>query len=152
MRSKTRHEAARVTIPTPDGEFDVHAFERPSGFVYLAMVKGELGDGEDVLVRIHSECVTGDVLGSLRCDCGPQLHAALRGIAAEGRGVLVYATGQEGRGIGLVAKLRAYMLQDDGADTFDANRRLGFPADAREFGGAAAVLTALGVRSVRLLT
>jgi 3,4-dihydroxy 2-butanone 4-phosphate synthase/GTP cyclohydrolase II len=149
---RTPDEAARVTIPTPVGEFDVHAFEPTSGHVYLAMVRGDIGSGRDVLVRVHSECLTGDVMGSLRCDCGPQLRAALRAIAAEGRGVLVYATGQEGRGIGLVAKLRAYMLQDDGADTFDANRQLGFPADAREFGEAAAVLATLGVRSVRLLT
>ena len=149
---RTPEVVARVTIPTPVGEFDVHAFEPAPGRVYLAMVRGDIGSGRDLLVRVHSECLTGDVIGSLRCDCGPQLRAALRAIAAEGRGVLVYATGQEGRGIGLVAKLRAYTLQDEGADTFDANRRLGFPADARDFGGAAAVLTALGVRSVRLLT
>ena len=143
---------ARVTIPTPVGEFDVHAFQASPANVYLAMVKGDIASGRDVLVRVHSECVTGDVMGSLRCDCGPQLRAALRAIAAEGRGVIVYAIGQEGRGIGLLDKLRAYMLQDDGADTVDANLRLGFPADARDYGEAAAVLGALGVRSVRLLT
>jgi len=151
-RPVSQTAVARVAIATPAGEFDVHAFEASNGFVYLAMVKGHLGDGEDVLTRVHSECLTGDVLGSLRCDCGPQLHAALRAIAAEGRGVLVYATGQEGRGIGLVHKLRAYMLQDEGADTLDANVRLGLPADGRDYGDAAGVLLALGVRSLRLLT
>jgi GTP cyclohydrolase II len=145
-------EVARVAIPTPVGEFDVHAFECASGFVYLAMVKGDLGSGDDVLARVHSECLTGDVLGSLRCDCGPQLHAALRAIASEGRGVLVYATGHEGRGIGLLHKLRAYMLQDDGADTLEANERLDLPVDSRHYGEAAAVLRAIGVTSVRLLT
>ena len=145
-------EVARVAIATPAGEFDVRAFESRSGFVYLALVKGELADGRSVLTRLHSECLTGDALGSLRCDCGLQLRTALRAIAAEGRGVLLYATGHEGRGIGLVQKLRAYMLQEDGLDTLDANRRLGFPADARDYRQAAACLAALGVRSVRLLT
>ena len=145
-------EVARVPIATPAGEFDVHAFESPSGYVYLALVKGEIGDGRSVLTRLHSECLTGDALGSLRCDCGLQLQIALRALAAEGRGVLVYATGHEGRGIGLVHKLRAYMLQDGGLDTLDANRHLGFPADARDYGEAAACLARLGVRSVRLLT
>jgi GTP cyclohydrolase II len=145
-------EVARVPIATPSGEFDVHAFESPAGYVYLALVKGELGDGRRVLTRLHSECLTGDALGSLRCDCGLQLQTALRAVAAEGRGVLVYATGHEGRGIGLVHKLRAYMLQDGGLDTLDANRHLGFPADARDYGFAAACLARLGVRSVRLLT
>src|SRR5207302_3950779 len=122
------------------------------GAVYVAMVRGDIGPGEDVLARVHSECLTGDALGSLRCDCGPQLRASLRRIAAEGRGVLVYVTGHEGRGIGLVAKLRAYMAQDRGADTVEANEELGLPVDARDYGNAAAVLRALGVRSVRLLT
>ena len=100
-------EAVRVPLPTPYGVFDVHAFERGGGHVYVAMVMGDLGNGEDVLTRLHSECLTGDALGSLRCDCGVQLRLALRMIAAEGSGVLVYATGHEGRGIGLVNKLRA---------------------------------------------
>jgi 3,4-dihydroxy 2-butanone 4-phosphate synthase/GTP cyclohydrolase II len=145
-------EAVRVPLPTPFGVFDVHAFERPSGHVYVAMVVGDIGDGKDVLVRLHSECLTGDALGSLRCDCGVQLRLALRLLAAEQRGVLVYATGHEGRGIGLVNKLRAYVAQDAGADTVDANVMLGLPADSRDYSDAADVLAALGVRSVRLLT
>ena len=145
-------EVARVPIGTAAGEFEAHAYECPSGFVYLALVKGDLGDGRSVLTRLHSECLTGDALGSLRCDCGLQLRSALRAIASEGRGVLVYATGHEGRGIGLVNKLRAYMLQEDGLDTLDANRRLGFPADARSYREVGACLALLGVRSVRLLT
>ena len=145
-------EVARVPLGTPAGEFDVRAFECSSGFVYLALVKGELGDGLSVLTRLHSECLTGDALGSLRCDCGNQLRLALRAIAAEGRGVLVYATGHEGRGIGLVNKLRTYVLQDGGADTVDANLHLGFAADARDYAEAGRCLGLLGVRSVRLLT
>ncbi len=145
-------EVAALPLGTSFGEFGLRAFELPSGRVYLALVRGELGDGTSVLTRLHSECLTGDALGSLRCDCGAQLKSATRAIAAEGRGVLVYATGHEGRGIGLVNKLRAYMLQEDGADTVDANVRLGFPPDAREYDGAAACLARLGVRSVRLLT
>ena len=145
-------EAVRVPLPTPFGVFDVHAFERASGHVYVAMVMGDVFDGDDVLVRIHSECLTGDALGSLRCDCGIQLRTGLRMIAAERRGILVYATGHEGRGIGLVNKLRAYVAQDDGADTVDANVALGLPIDARDYSEAAAVLTELGVRTVRLLT
>jgi len=146
------HEVARLTIGTAVGEFELRAFECESGFVYLALVKGELGDGCDVLARVHSECLTGDALGSLRCDCGVQLRTALRSIAAEGRGVLVYATGHEGRSIGLVEKLRAYGLQENGLDTVDANHRLGLPADGRDYHDAAACLQLLGVRSVRLLT
>ena len=145
-------EAVRVTIPTQFGMFEAHAFEQPSGFVYVALVVGELGDGADVPVRVHSECLTGDVLGSLRCDCGVQLRQSLRLLSASGRGVLIYATGHEGRGIGLVNKLRAYVAQDHGADTVDANHLLGLPIDGRDYSEAAAVLTALGVRSVRLLT
>jgi GTP cyclohydrolase II len=143
---------ARVPLGTSSGEFELRAFECASGFVYLALVKGELGDGRGVLARVHSECLTGDALGSLRCDCGVQLRTSLRAIAAEGRGVLVYATGHEGRSIGLVEKLRAYVLQEDGLDTLEANHRLGFPADLRDYGEAAACLELLGVRSVRLLS
>ena len=145
-------EAVRVTIPTRFGVFEAHAFEQPSGFVYIALVVGDLGDGTDVIVRVHSECLTGDALGSLRCDCGVQLGQSLRLLSAAGRGVLIYATGHEGRGIGLVNKLRAYVAQDLGADTVDANHVLGLPVDGREYDEAAAVVAALGVRSVRLLT
>jgi GTP cyclohydrolase II len=145
-------EVASLPLGTTFGEFELHAFEIASGGVYLALVHGEIGDGHSVLTRLHSECLTGDALGSLRCDCGPQLREAAREIAAEGRGVLVYATDHEGRGIGLVNKLRAYMLQELGADTIDANCRLGFPPDARTYDAAAHCLELLGVRSVRLLT
>jgi GTP cyclohydrolase II len=145
-------QVARVRLPTRFGEFEARAFEWDSAFVYLALVRGELGDGQRVLTRLHSECLTGDALGSVRCDCGIQLTTALQTIAAEDRGVLVYATGHEGRGIGLVNKLRAYFEQERGADTVDANLRLGLPVDARSYAEAAQVLKALGVRSVRLLT
>jgi 3,4-dihydroxy 2-butanone 4-phosphate synthase/GTP cyclohydrolase II len=143
---------ARLPLPTPMGEFDLHAFEVEGGHVYLAMVVGDVAGHEGVLTRVHSECLTGDVLGSLRCDCGVQLRTAMRVVAAERGGVVLYATGQEGRGIGLREKLRAYMLQDGGVDTLDANLRLGLPADARRYDDAAAVLAALGVRSIRLLS
>ena len=145
-------EVVSVPLPTSFGLFNARAFEHPSGRVYVALVAGDVGDGRDVLTRLHSECLTGDVLGSLRCDCGVQLREALRMIAAEQRGVLVYVTGHEGRGIGLVNKLRAYVEQDNGADTVDANVRLGLAVDARDYGPAATVLDGLGVQSVRLLT
>jgi GTP cyclohydrolase II len=146
--------AASVTVPlpTPYGVFDVHAFERPSGHVYVAMVMGDVDGADDVLVRIHSECLTGDALGSLRCDCGVQLRTALRMISAQRCGVLVYATDHEGRGIGLVNKLRAYVAQDDGADTVDANVALGLPIDGRDYTASAGVLSDLGLRTVRLIT
>jgi 3,4-dihydroxy 2-butanone 4-phosphate synthase/GTP cyclohydrolase II len=145
-------DVASLSFGTTFGEFELRAFELDSGDVYLALVRGDIGDGRSVLTRIHSECLTGDALGSLRCDCGTQLREAAREIAAEGRGVLVYATDHEGRGIGLANKLRAYMLQESGADTIDANCRLGFPPDARNYDAAARCLGLLGVRSVRLLT
>jgi len=145
-------ELASVVLPTPYGEFRVRAFESSSAHVYLALLRGDVEHGEQVLTRLHSECLTGDALGSLRCDCGVQLRAALRAVAAEDRGVVLYLTGQEGRGIGLVNKLLAYVEQDLGADTFDANLRLGLPADTRDYGQAAGVLRALGIRSVRLLS
>jgi GTP cyclohydrolase II len=141
-----------VLLPTSAGEFTARAFECPSGAIHLALVSGELGDGDRVLTRVHSECVTGDALGSLRCDCGIQLRTALRAITAEGRGVLIYTTGHEGRGIGLLNKLRAYALQEDGLDTLEANVHLGFPPDARDYTETAACLAALGIRSLRLLT
>jgi 3,4-dihydroxy 2-butanone 4-phosphate synthase/GTP cyclohydrolase II len=145
-------EAARVQLPTVAGEFDTRAFKCGSGYVYLALIKGDLGDGRSVLTRVHSECLTGDALGSLRCDCGAQLDLGMRALVAEGRGVLIYATGHEGRGIGLLDKLRAYMEQEAGADTVDANLRLGLAPDSRRYDDAAAVLKAIGVRSVRLST
>jgi GTP cyclohydrolase II len=145
-------ELVRVTLPTRFGEFRVTAFEVRPGLVYLALSKGELGGDGPALTRLHSECLTGDALGSLRCDCGVQLRLALRRVAAEGRGLVLYATGHEGRGIGLVNKLRAYVEQDEGADTVDANLRLGLPVDDRSYEEAASVLRSLGVDSVRLLT
>ena len=145
-------EVARLILPTWAGEFDLRVFEGASGDVYLLFVYGEIGDGRDVLVRLHSACLTGDAFGSLRCDCGPQLRLAMRQIVAEDRGVLVYAAGHEGRGVGLVPKLRAYMLQDEGHDTVEANRRLGLPVDSRDFREAVQILRAAGVRSSRVLT
>jgi 3,4-dihydroxy 2-butanone 4-phosphate synthase/GTP cyclohydrolase II len=122
------------------------------GTEHIALVYGDLGDGENVLARMHSECLTGDVLGSRRCDCGAQLEAAMAAVAAEGRGIVCYLRGHEGRGIGLLSKLRAYQLQDRGADTVDANLELGLPADARDYSIGAQMLADAGVRSVRLLT
>jgi GTP cyclohydrolase II len=145
-------EVARLILPTWAGEFDLRVFEGATGQVYLLFVYGDLGDGHDVLVRLHSACLTGDAFGSLRCDCGPQLRLAMRRIVAEGRGVLLYAAGHEGRGVGLVSKLRAYMLQDEGHDTADANLRLGLPVDGRDYREAVQVLRAAGIRSSRLLT
>jgi GTP cyclohydrolase II len=145
------HEVASLTLPTPLGEWDLRAFAWGDA-VHLCLLRGPIGDGEDLLVRLHSECLTGDALGSLRCDCGVQFREALREIAAEGRGAVVYSTGHEGRGIGLVNKLRAYMLQDAGLDTVEANEHLGLPVDGRTYEDAAACLVALGVRSVRLLS
>jgi GTP cyclohydrolase II len=152
QRGPSVREVASAHIPTTYGEFEARAFETSSGHVHLALVLGAIGDGGSVLIRLHSECLTGDALGSLRCDCGVQLRSALRTVAAEGRGVVLYLNGHEGRGIGLVDKLRAYVEQDAGADTVDANLRLGLDTDLRDYDDAAAVLLALGVRSVRLLS
>ncbi|HET9945251.1 MAG TPA: bifunctional 3,4-dihydroxy-2-butanone-4-phosphate synthase/GTP cyclohydrolase II, partial [Actinomycetes bacterium] len=142
-RRRTEHLVRRIAearLPTRHGEFRAVGYRSTvDATEHLALVRGDLGDGQDVLVRLHSECLTGDVLGSLRCDCGPQLDAALRTVAEEGRGVVVYLRGHEGRGIGLMHKLAAYSLQDGGRDTVDANLDLGLPADARDFSVGAQV-------------
>ncbi|MEB8337067.1 bifunctional 3,4-dihydroxy-2-butanone-4-phosphate synthase/GTP cyclohydrolase II [Streptomyces endophyticus] len=144
---------ATVQLPTAFGEFTAYGYRSTvDGVEHVALVHGELGDGEEVLVRIHSECLTGDIFHSLRCDCGPQLEESMRRIVEEGRGVVVYLRGHEGRGIGLVSKLRAYELQEQGRDTLDANLELGLPADARDYAAGAQILGDLGVRSLRLMT
>ncbi|WP_308116982.1 bifunctional 3,4-dihydroxy-2-butanone-4-phosphate synthase/GTP cyclohydrolase II [Pseudonocardia sp. WMMC193] len=148
---------AQARIPTEHGEFVAFGYDSLlDGIEHIAMVKGDVGtpegSGEDVLVRVHSECLTGDVMGSMRCDCGPQLNAALAAVADEGRGVVLYMRGHEGRGIGLLHKLQAYQLQEAGADTVDANLAMGLPADARDYGIGAQILSDLGVKSMRLLT
>ncbi|MFE6688963.1 bifunctional 3,4-dihydroxy-2-butanone-4-phosphate synthase/GTP cyclohydrolase II [Streptomyces sp. NPDC057743] len=149
----TVRREATTRLPTAFGEFTAHGYRSTvDGVEHIALVAGDLGDGEDVLVRVHSECLTGDVFHSLRCDCGPQLEASLRRISQAGRGVVVYLRGHEGRGIGLLSKLRAYELQENGRDTLDANLELGLPADSRDYGAGARMLADLGVRSLRLLT
>ncbi len=152
-REKHVERVAEAKLPTEHGEFRVIGFRnRLDGVEHIALVRGDIGNGEEVLTRVHSECLTGDVLGSMRCDCGPQLHAAMAAVGREGRGVVLYLRGHEGRGIGLLHKLRAYQLQDAGRDTVDANLDLGLPMDARDYGMGAQILADLGIHSMRLLS
>ena len=145
--------AAKATLPTRYGTFTSYAYRVAAGGAeHLALVMGDVSGRGSVLTRLHSECLTGDVLGSYRCDCGEQLDLALRYLAAEGRGVLLYLRGHEGRGIGLSNKIRAYALQEQGLDTVEANQELGLPDDAREYDSAAAILRELKVESVRLMS
>jgi GTP cyclohydrolase II len=146
------HRIATARFPTKYGVFRAHAFAGADGNEHLALVRLKLSQVSAPLVRIHSECITGEALGSLRCDCGVQLNESLRRIVQAGSGILIYLRGQEGRGIGLANKIRAYALQDADHDTVSANSALGLPIDARNYGPATAMLLELGVRRVRLLT
>lgn len=152
-REKLVEHFAAARVPTSYGDFMAHAYRSLlDGEEHVAYVMGDVEGGEPPLVRVHSECLTGDILASIRCDCGPQLQTALQKIAEEGRGVLVYLRGHEGRGIGIGHKLRAYALQDDGLDTVEANEAQGLPVDSREYGVGANILADLGVTAMRLMT